>query len=162
MTDLVRGASIADAHAQLKFSTKRAARPILKLLNSAIANAENNLQLDKNNLYVKEIKVDSGPILKRMMPRARGQADLIQKRTSHITLILDEIKPTTEKKVAQKKKQAKPEVVSAEKVQETEKELGQKKDTKKEARKGWQADSVKGKTKKEGQKGEKMFRRKSI
>jgi len=86
--DLIRGLSVKEAEKQLSFLNKKAARPILKLLKSAAANAKSNLDIEKNDLYVAGILVDSGPCLKRYQPRAMGRAGLIMKRTSHITLDL--------------------------------------------------------------------------
>lgn len=100
---LVRGLPADKALIQLQFSRKRAADSVLKLLNSAIANAENNFQLAKENLYVSEIKVDEGPTLKRWIPRAMGRATSIFKRTSHITLVLNEIKKSSTKDNKDKK-----------------------------------------------------------
>lgn len=88
--DLIRGKSVNDAEAILLYTPKAAAEPVLKLLRSAIANAENNLDLSRDNLYVAEIYANQGPTLKRYRPRARGSAFHIRKRTSHITVILDE------------------------------------------------------------------------
>ena len=88
--DLIRGKSVEDAEAILLYTPKAAAEPVLKLLRSAIANAENNLELSRDNLYVAEIYANQGPTLKRYRPRARGSAFHIRKRTSHITVILDE------------------------------------------------------------------------
>ncbi len=87
---LVRGMDVAEAEAQLRFAVKKAARPVLKLLRSAVANAENNFKLDPKTLYIKRIFVDEGPTLKRWRPRAFGRASMIRKRTSHITIILGE------------------------------------------------------------------------
>ena len=93
VADLVRGKQVKEALNQLKFSQKKAASIIAKLLRSAINNAKNNLKIkDKENLYIKKITVDEGPTLKRSMPRAFGRASMIRKRTSHIKIILDEIK----------------------------------------------------------------------
>ncbi len=88
--DLIRGKSVDDAEAILLYTPKAAAEPVLKLLRSAIANAENNLELSRDNLYVAEIYANQGPTLKRYRARARGSAFRIRKRTSHITVILDE------------------------------------------------------------------------
>lgn len=88
--DLIRGKSVDEAEAILLYTPKAAAEPVLKLLRSAIANAENNLDLSRDNLYVAEIYANQGPTLKRYRPRARGSAFHIRKRTSHITVILDE------------------------------------------------------------------------
>lgn len=93
VADMVRRKKIGEAQAILAFTAKRGAKPILKLLNSAQANAKNNFHLDENNLYISKIIVDEGPKLKRFMPRARGSASPIQKKTSHITICLDEIIP---------------------------------------------------------------------
>ncbi len=90
VANLIKGLTIEEAERQLKFLTKRAALPILKLLNSAVANAENNNKLTKENLYISNIVVDVGPSLKRWRPRAMGRAFPILKRTSHITLTLDQ------------------------------------------------------------------------
>jgi large subunit ribosomal protein L22 len=90
VADLVRNKSVEEAQALLNFTAKKATRPLLKLLNSAVANARNNFQLDPANLYISKITVDEGTKFKRWMPRARGQASQIQKKTSHITLVLSE------------------------------------------------------------------------
>lgn len=82
---------VNEAEAQLLISPKKAAKPLIKLLRSAVANAKNNAQLKPENLFIKEIKVNQGPILKRSLPRAMGRATLIQKKTSHITLVLGEL-----------------------------------------------------------------------
>ena len=87
--DLIRGKSVAEATALLK-STPKAASPIVeKILNSAVANAENNQGLLRDDLIVAEVFADQGPTLKRMQPRAQGRGYKILKRTSHITVILD-------------------------------------------------------------------------
>ena len=92
VADLIRRKSVEEAQNILNFTQKRAALPILKLLKQAISNAKNNFQLEEKNLYISKILVDEGPKLKRVRPRAKGHADEIQKKTSHITLVLDEIK----------------------------------------------------------------------
>lgn len=90
--DLIRGKSVAEARAILMNTPKAATEPVLKLLNSAIANAENNLEMNRDNLYVAEIYANMGPTLKRFRPRAQGRATSIRKRTSNITIVLDEAK----------------------------------------------------------------------
>jgi large subunit ribosomal protein L22 len=90
--DLIRGKTVNEALAILANTPRAAARPVMKVLKSAIANAENNMNMDQDNLYVAEIYADQGPTLKRIRPRARGMAYMIRKRTSHITVVLDEIK----------------------------------------------------------------------
>jgi large subunit ribosomal protein L22 len=113
VADLIRGKSVEEAQTILSFTTKKATLPLSKLLNQAVANARNNFQLDPANLFISKITVDEGPKYKRWMARARGQASEIQKKTSHITLILDEIvkKPKKVKKV-------KPKVMKEEKKEE--------------------------------------------
>ena len=88
--DLIRGRDYKDAVAILKTTQKAASEPVLKCLNSAAANAEVNLGLNKDALYVAECFADQGPTLKRMQPVSRGRGYRILKRTSHITVILDE------------------------------------------------------------------------
>jgi large subunit ribosomal protein L22 len=112
VVDLVRGADAADAQNQLSFLNKGSAKDILKLLNSAIANGENNYGLKKNNLFVKEIRVDEGTTIKRWRPRAFGRAGMIRKKMSHVSLVLDEKVPTPLEKI-KKAKVAAPKVVKA-------------------------------------------------
>ena len=88
--DLIRGKDVATAMAILKNTPKSASEYLIKLLNSAIANAEHNFSMDVSKLYVSECFVCSGPILKRIMPRAQGRAYRINKRTSHVTLAVKE------------------------------------------------------------------------
>ena len=87
--DLIRGKSVDEAKGILKNTRKAASEYLIKLLGSAVANAENNFSMN-NNLYVSECYVCPGPTLKRMMPRARGSADRILKRTSHMTIVVAE------------------------------------------------------------------------
>ena len=87
--DLIRGKTVAEAIAILKATPKAASPVVEKLLNSAIANAENNLGLMRDDLYIAEVFADQGPTMKRFRPRAQGRASRIRKRTSHITIILD-------------------------------------------------------------------------
>ena len=88
--DLIRGKNVAEAFAILKFTPKAGADVVEKVLKSAVANAENNFDMDVDKLYVKTAFVDQGPTLKRIHPRSRGQAFKIRKRTSHVTVIVDE------------------------------------------------------------------------
>jgi len=88
--DLIRGKDAAVAMGILKNTPKAASEYLIKLLNSAIANADHNFQMDVSKLYVSECFVCPGPTLKRIMPRAQGRADRILKRTSHVTLVLKE------------------------------------------------------------------------
>ena len=89
--DLIRNKPVDEAQAIVKFTPKAACEPIGKLLKSAIANAENNYNMDKNRLYVAQAMVCPGPIMKRIRPRAQGRAFRIEKRSSHITLVLKEM-----------------------------------------------------------------------
>ena len=88
--DLIRGKDTATAMAILKNTNKAASELLIKLLGSAVANAVNNFGMDETKLYVSECFVCPGPTLKRIMPRAKGSADRILKRTSHITIVVKE------------------------------------------------------------------------
>jgi large subunit ribosomal protein L22 len=90
--NIIRGRGLNEAVAILENTPKAASEILLKVVNSAAANAENNLNMSRNDLYVAECFADQGPILKRIMPRAKGRAYRINKRTSHITVILDAVK----------------------------------------------------------------------
>ncbi len=90
--DLVRGAKVNDALDQLMFVNKGPKNTVVKLIKSAVANAVNTYDLSEDNLFIKEIRVDEGVTLKRWMPRARGRATPVRKRTSHIMLVLGEVK----------------------------------------------------------------------
>ena len=90
VANLIKKSSALSAQAQLKFQSKKAALPILKLLKSGVASAMNNFNLAPENLYIANIFVDEGRKLKRFRPRAFGRAGAIHKKTSHITLILEE------------------------------------------------------------------------
>ena len=91
VADIVRGLTVKNAINQLRFTNKKAVLPVKKLIESAIASAENNYELKQDNLFVKEMMVDEGATMKRWKPRARGRATPIRKRTSHINLILGEL-----------------------------------------------------------------------
>lgn len=91
VANLIRGLSVLEAEKNLRFLPKRAAGPILKLLNSAVANAQHftDQKIAKEDLFISKIMVDAGPTLKKWMPRAMGRAATIRKRTSHLTLALE-------------------------------------------------------------------------
>ena len=89
--DLIRNQPADKAMAILKYTPKAACEPLMKLLKSAIANAENNNNMDVSRLYIAECSVSQGPTLKRIRPRAQGRAFRINKKTSHITLVLKEM-----------------------------------------------------------------------
>lgn len=106
VADLIKGLTVNEAEAQLLTQRRRPAVQLLKLLRSAVANAKNVKRFDPDKLYVKSIRIDQGPMLKRSLPRARGMATPIQKKMSHITLILEESaspKPPRFKIVVKKK-----------------------------------------------------------
>ena len=88
--DLIRGKDVEEAAAILRFTPNFAADATAKVLKSAIANAVNNNGLDESKLYVKECYANEGVVLKRFMPRAKGSASAIHKRTSHITVVVEE------------------------------------------------------------------------
>ena len=88
--DLIRGKDVGVAMAILQNTPKSASEYLIKLLGSAVANAENNFGMDASNLYVSECYVCPGPTLKRIMARAKGSADRILKRTSHVTIVVKE------------------------------------------------------------------------
>lgn len=88
--DLVRGKQVERALAILRYMPQKAAKEIARTIQSAAANAENNFEMDPEALIVKTIFADEGPAFKRFMPRARGRADRIRKRTTHITVIVDD------------------------------------------------------------------------
>ncbi|MGM4656451.1 50S ribosomal protein L22, partial [Salmonella sp. NW1268] len=90
VVDLIRGKSVAEALAILKFTPRGASPVVEKVLLSAVANAENNFDLDREDLVVSEAFVNEGPTLKRFRPRAKGSASPINKRTSHITITVTE------------------------------------------------------------------------
>ncbi|GGI18153.1 MULTISPECIES: 50S ribosomal protein L22 [Bacillaceae] len=92
VVDLIRGKQVGEAIAILRHTPKTASPVVEKLLKSAIANAEHNYDMDVNNLYIEKVFVDEGATLKRFRPRAQGRASAINKRTSHITIVVSEKK----------------------------------------------------------------------
>ncbi len=150
VADLIREKKIEEAQEQLKFSTKRAARPFLKLLNSAVATAEHDFDLEKSSLYICEVKVDEGPTLKRVRARAQGAFYSIDKRTSHLVLSLD----SKEEKIVKAKKKEGPETISKDEIDEEE--LKEKRE--KELKKAKKDPNMRPERRKKKQ----VFRRKSI
>lgn len=134
--NLIKGMDVNKAKINLKFMLKKSAVPLLKLLDSAIANAKHNFNLNGENLYIKKILVNEGYKLKRYMPRAFGRAALIRKRTSNIEIILDEmvpgfgteIKPKKIKNIEQEKEKAQSitEAIKKDKQLEVKRVLGKK------------------------------------
>ena len=104
VANLIKGKKVSDAEVALSFLVKRASLPISKLLQSAVANAKQNNGLEKEGLFVKNLTVDKGIVMKRFMPRARGMSSRINKRTSHVLIVLEEKTETKKvnKKVADK------------------------------------------------------------
>jgi len=98
VVNAVRGMNTTKALEHLKFINKKAAGPVGKLIKSGIANAVNNYELDKDNLFIKEIRVDQGTVLKRWQPKAHGRATTLRQKMSHIVLVLAEIKESGKKK----------------------------------------------------------------
>jgi len=102
VANLITGLEVEKAKWQLSFNKKIASLPLAKILESAIANAVENFDLDKNNLRIKSVTVNEGPALKRWMPRAQGRATPLRKMTCHVELILDEIVASGKQKKAKK------------------------------------------------------------
>jgi|AntRauTorckE6833_2_1112554.scaffolds.fasta_scaffold01395_4 large subunit ribosomal protein L22 len=127
VADLIRGKKAEDALTLLDFTVKRSSDPLRKLLESAIANAKHNFDIPVNELFIKEIRVDEGPTLKRFRARAFGRASGIKKRTSRVFISLDK----TESKDTKKTKK----VEKVEKVEKITKATPKKKTTVKEATK---------------------------
>ncbi|CCO07804.1 50S ribosomal protein L22 [Desulforamulus hydrothermalis] len=92
VVDLIRGKKLNEALAILRYTPNKAAAAVTKVVKSAAANAEHNYDMDKDELVITKIYVDQGPSLKRMMPRAMGRADIIKRRTSHITVVVSDKK----------------------------------------------------------------------
>ncbi len=113
VADLIRGKKVAEAQNILRFTQKRGADPVLKTLNSAVAAAKANKQLDETGLYISKITVDEGPKLKRWLPRARGMATPLQKKMSHINIELDAVKGAKKIKVEAPAPEAKAPAVKA-------------------------------------------------
>lgn len=126
VASLVKGLTVNEAEAQLTTHRLRPSKPLLKLLRSAVSNAK-NLKMDPAKLVIESFRVDGGPMLKRMLPRARGSASPIQKKMSHVTLVLTdekEVKPHRFNMVVKKKVKAvsEPKETKKPKQQETESE----------------------------------------
>lgn len=98
--DVVRGLPVAEAVRKLEMMPQSAVRPVLKVIQSAAANGENNLKLKKDDLYIKSVVADQGPTLKRWRARAMGRAAMIRKRTTHITVVLSDGKDGADEKEA--------------------------------------------------------------
>jgi len=129
VADLIRGKSVDEAVAILNFVRKRSVPPMLKLLNQAVDSAVNTYQLKKEDLYISKILVDEGPKYKRWIPRAQGRTNEIQKKTSHITIVLDETKG---KKSSLRKKVKSPKISETPKIERKKESLMDKEKISKE------------------------------
>ncbi|MCK0438406.1 50S ribosomal protein L22 [Gordonia alkaliphila] len=102
--DLVRGKNVDEALDILRFAPQAASEPVAKVLASAVANAENNLGLDRRTLVITEAFADEGPTMKRFQPRAQGRAFRIRKRTSHITVVVSSVGEVADRKRSRQQK----------------------------------------------------------
>jgi large subunit ribosomal protein L22 len=110
VADLIRGKEVLKALDILEFTNKKAAKVIKKTLNSAMHNATNNFKMNEDKLVISEILINAGPVLKRLMPRAMGRADIQRKPTAHVTVVVSEVEKEisieeipNEKEVSEKK-----------------------------------------------------------
>jgi large subunit ribosomal protein L22 len=165
VADLIRGLDIDDALTQLNITVKRSSPYMKKLLDSAIANAENNFGLDRNNLYVFNVVIGAGPTFKRWMPRAYGRASMILKRTSRVDIVLEERvegKGRKTKEQLEKERKAKADI----KKKEEKERMGDKDKKEKEENKklDFEKEGKEENMKKDGKKKwtSKIFRRKSM
>jgi len=134
VADLIRGKKAEDAQVILSFTVKRASEPFLKLLNSALTNAK-IANVEAKDLFISKITVDEGPAGKRVLPKSRGRGEIIKKKTSHVTLVLDKKREDVKEKKT-KKTSKKTETKIEEKVEEkVEKKTEVKKDKKVTAKK---------------------------
>ena len=134
--DLVRGKEVQEALAILQLTNKRTSPVVEKLIKSAVANAEHNYDMDIDSLFVSEIYADEGPTLKRFRPRAKGSASRINKRTSHITVVLEEFDYVEEDEA-----EAPVETTEEEAVEETEEANNQPADAEVEEETATEADT---------------------
>ena len=163
--NLVRGKRALEAQTLLRFSSVRPAKAVLKLLNSAIASAKNDFQIDSENLYISEIFANEGPKLKRFRPVSRGSAHPLWKRNSHVQLTLSEIKPTARKEKKTEEAQEQAQAAEPEKKEPAKPEEPQTKKPASPSQGGERPKFERKETKKQaGRKGvfNKIFRRKSI
>ncbi len=157
VADIIRGLLVEEAEAQLMLTPKRAGIHLLKLLRSAISNAKSAKKMDTHKLYIKELRVDEGPTLKRWRPRAMGTVGTINKRTSHVSLVLEERKEAPASRFVIPK----PEHKKKEKEKEKE-ERESKKEKKPEARPEVKPEIKAEKPKERKNPFRKIFRRKSV
>ena len=168
VADLIVGLDVQNALDQLGMTIKRTSEPMKKLLDSAIANAQNNFGLDKENLYIFEVIVGAGPTLKRWMPRAYGRAGKILKRTSQITIVLEERIEGKGRKTKEEMEKIREERIKENKKKEKEMREEQDEDKNEDDTKTKKIPEI-GRDKEKSSKGEKgkswgnrIFRRKSM
>lgn len=130
VVDLIKGSNTEDAIMQLENLVKGSSDDVLKLLKSAVANAENNFGLDRNNLYVKDVQVGEGVKLKRWLPRAFGRATGILKRSSNIYITLDEVEEGKNRKTKEEMEKERASRAEMEKKEENKKVAEKEKDEK--------------------------------
>lgn len=170
IADLIRGLDTKEALDQLAMTIRKPGLPFQKLLSSAIANAENNFGLDETNLYICDVMIGAGPTIKRWMPRAYGRAGKILKRTSKITIILDEkIEGKGRKSKEQMAKEMEARLKEKKKQEKEMSEAQEKKEDDGKGKKLPEGDRETEKNKREGQGqgkgkswGNRIFRRKSM
>jgi len=160
--DLIKGLDVEDALDQLQADVKKANPALGKLLKSAISNAENNFGVDRGNMFVSDVIVNSGPTLKRWMPKAYGRAGAIRKRTSQIEIIVDErIEGKDRKTKEQLEQEKKKRIEEKRKIEKEAREKNESQKTKKEFAPAEKAEDHK-KQEGKGNWGSKIFRRKSM
>jgi len=124
VVDLIRGKKVEEAQNILRFTQKKATLPLLKLLNQALSNATNNNSVvNEDNIFISKIFVDVGPVAKRRFPRAKGKSDVIRKRTSHVTMMLDEIDKAIKDVTKSKKEKTVKDKVKAKKTKPSKKKV---------------------------------------
>jgi large subunit ribosomal protein L22 len=156
VADIIRGLPVQEAEVQLMLTPKRAGVHLLKLLRSAVDNAEKDMEMNPKLLYIKEIRVDEGPTLKRWRPRAFGVVRQINKRTSHTTLVLEELEGKRAERFVIPEKPKKPS--AEERKKEKEKEKKKKPEARPEIKPKMEAE----KPKESRNPFRRIFRRKSI
>src|SRR3989344_737679 len=156
---LVRGLPVKAAEAELALSSKRACVPLLKLLRSAVVNAVNNNKLPETSLYIKELRVDEGPVIKRWTPRAKGSVAMIQKKMSHVLLVVDAKEGVRQPSFSVIKKDYS--ARAGKKKAKGESRASEQKNRKKQLS-GTNKQKIKGDDKPEPEKKTKLFQRKSV
>lgn len=165
IADLIRGERANNAQNILSFSHKKGVLPILKLLNQAIVNAKNSdPKIDEKDLYISKISVDEGPRLKRTLPRSKGSAEVIHKKTSHILIVLDMAKGGKKKKSGKLKKEpaSVPSIVETKEGKKATEDKEKKEDEEAKEKPKWRPERKKFIPKGGRKAFNKIFRRKAI